>query len=111
LEAAWAMGCAPLRGGSSRSDDDAQQLRATRNRTLCRRDACRRRVGEPFRRPRKDGAGDRFRCTLARGTGADLLRWSRNTNFSVTGKDLHRIRQYLLLIHIQRGIGLEGQDG
>ena len=65
----------------------------------------------PFDKPRKDGAGDRFRCTLARGTGADLLRWSRNTNFSVTGKDLHRIRQYLLLIHIQRGIGLEGQDG
>jgi hypothetical protein len=82
-----------------------------RKRTLCRRDACRHRVGEPLRQPRKDGAGDRVRCTLARGTGGDLLRWSRNANFSVTGKDLHRIRQYLLLIHIQRGIGLGGQDG
>ena len=57
---------------SSRSDD------VTRNRTPYRRDACRRRVGEPLRQPRKDGAGDRFRCTLARGTGGDLLRWSRN---------------------------------
>ena len=63
---------------SSRSDDDVRQLRVTRNRTPYRRDACRRRVGEPLRQPRKDGAGDRFRCTLARGTGGDLLRWSRN---------------------------------
>jgi hypothetical protein len=83
-----------------------------RKRTLCRRDACRHRENEPLRQPRKDGAGDRFRCTLASwdGRGSPELVAQRR-DFSVIGKELHRIRQYLLLTHIKRGIGLAGQDG
>jgi hypothetical protein len=57
-----------------------------------------------FDSPAKDGAGDGFRCTLAPwdGRGPPALVAQRR-DLSVTGKELHRIRQYLLLIHIQRG--------
>ena len=67
--------------------------------------ACRRHENELLRQPRKDGAGDRFRCTLAPwdGRGPAALVAQRR-DLSVTGKKLHRIRQYLLLIHIRRGI-------
>src|SRR6266403_5441998 len=89
---------------SSRSDDDMRQLRVPRNRTPYRRDACRRRVGEPLRQPRKDGCWRQVplhtRPWDGRGPAALV---AQRRDLSVTDKELHRIRQYLLLIHIQRG--------